>query len=142
MSKLPKFVKLKITVSAIMYPLTRRSKVWSTTSFITWQLMHTVTKFVHWLSLRNFWPHDQFSSNMQVWSIFKLIESASLVQIEPKKWTKPTDLMPRDRKLFEKHIFCSNWTKLAYSTRIHHVMKQRNLGPPCIISYSSEQFSN
>jgi len=28
-----------------------------------------------------FWSHDKFLSNTQVWSIFKLIESANLVQI-------------------------------------------------------------
>ena len=38
-----------------------------------------------------FWSHDKFLLNTQVWSIFKLIGSASLVQLEQNKWTKPAN---------------------------------------------------
>ena len=85
---------------------TRGSQVWSTTSSITWQHMHAVTSLVHWLFLRNFWSHDQFSSNTQVWSIFKLFEYASLVHFEQKKWTKPANSN-------------SLWSRGIKSARIH-----------------------
>ena len=58
---------------------------------ITWEHMYAVTSLIHWLFLQNFWSHDQFSSNTQVWSIFKLFEHASLVHFEQKKWTNPAN---------------------------------------------------
>ena len=106
--------------------LTQGSQVWSTTSSITWQHMHAVTSLVHWLSLRNFWSRDKFSSNTQVWSIFKLFEYASLVHFEQKKWTKPANSNWFDATLSQTirirrfdPFFCSNWTKLAYSKSLN-----------------------
>ena len=99
---------------------------------------------VHFFSFRNFWSRVK----RQVWSIFKLFEKASLVQIRRKNWTKlaffktsPTRDSNYSKKATLVQIFLRIWTKLAFSNNLN--MDQTCLfeATPHVILDSFKHFS-